>query len=564
MPASDSRSSKIGSRMRQYALAIVSVGAAVVVAHLLQGVLDVEPLFFAAVMLSAWFGGKGPGLLAVFLSALAIAYYFLTPIHSFSVSSELLPRLAAFIFSAVLVAWLSTARKRAEVSLRRAHDEMESQVRARTEELRRANEALREQASLLNLTHDTIFVRDMNDVITYWNRGAEELYDWKKEEAIGRVTHQLMQTVFPEPLEEINKELLRTGRWAGELIHARRDGTRVVVASRWALQRDGQGRPIAILETNNDITERKQAEQRLRRYFELPLAGMAITSVDRRFVEVNQKLCDIVGYRPEELTGMSWVDVTHPDDVAENVRLSEETLAGKTEGYTMDKRFIHRDGHPVYTSISSRCVRSADGAVDHFVLIVQDLTARKLAEDRLRETQAQLAHMTRVTTMGELAASIAHEINQPLCAVVTNANASLRYLGAAKPNLEEVREGLACIVQDGTRASDVIGRIRALLKRTAPQTELVDINDLIREISPLVRGEARKEGVSAILDLSHGLPGVEGDRVQLQQVILNLVLNGIEAMAAVDRSSERVDDPIRAPRGRSVSRCARHRYRNRL
>src|SRR4051794_32025522 len=99
---------------------------------------------------------------------------------------------------------------------------------------------------------------------------------------------------------------------------------------------------------------------------------------------------------------MSWVDVSHPHDVDENVRLSEETLAGKTEGYSMDKRLLHRDGHPVYTSISSRCVRRADGAVDHFVLIVQDLTARKLAEERLRDMHTQLAHMTRVTTMGEL------------------------------------------------------------------------------------------------------------------------------------------------------------------
>jgi signal transduction histidine kinase len=160
----------------------------------------------------------------------------------------------------------------------------------------------------------------------------------------------------------------------------------------------------------------------------------------------------------------------------------------------------------------------------------------KLAEERLRDMHTQLAHMTRVTTTGALAASIAHEINQPLCAVVNNANASLRYLGAANPKLEEAREGLACIVQDGSRASEVIGRIRALLKRTAPETELVDVNDLIWEISPLIRGEARKESVSAIFDLSHGLPGVEGDRVQLHQVILNLVLNGIESMATVDRA----------------------------
>ena len=118
---------------------------------------------------------------------------------------------------------------------------------------------LRERARLLDLTHDTIFVRDMNDVITYWNLGAAELYGWQSDQAIGKVSHQLMQTIFPAPLEEINAELLRTGRWEGELVHTKADGMQVVVASRWSLQRDGRGRPVAILETNNDITDRKRA-----------------------------------------------------------------------------------------------------------------------------------------------------------------------------------------------------------------------------------------------------------------------------------------------------------------
>ncbi|MDB6042465.1 MAG: hypothetical protein JWM63_1016, partial [Gammaproteobacteria bacterium] len=123
-----------------------------------------------------------------------------------------------------------------------------------------AEDALREQAALLDLTRDTVFVRDVNDVITFWNRGAEELYGWTREEAIGRVSHDLMQTVFPAPLEYITAELLRDGRWEGELIHTRRDGAKAVVASRWSLQRDNQGRPAATLETNNDITARKQVE----------------------------------------------------------------------------------------------------------------------------------------------------------------------------------------------------------------------------------------------------------------------------------------------------------------
>ena len=131
-------------------------------------------------------------------------------------------------------------------------------------ERKRAEEALRAQAALLDLTHDTVFVMDMEGVIKYWNRGAEERYGWTAEHALGRVVHELLKTVFPGPLEEIRAEVSRTGRWEGEILHTKKDGTQVVVASRWALQRDERGAPLAILETNNDITEHKRAEEALR------------------------------------------------------------------------------------------------------------------------------------------------------------------------------------------------------------------------------------------------------------------------------------------------------------
>ena len=139
----------------------------------------------------------------------------------------------------------------------------------------------------------------------------------------------------------------------------------------------------------HDITERRKTEERMRQFFDLPLVGMAITSPDRNFIFVNQKLCDMLGYTESELTGMSWMPLTHPDDVAENVRLLEQTLRGETDGYKMEKRFIHRDGHLVYTSISARCVRREDGVVDQLVLIVEDTTERKHAEAALMESQVR-------------------------------------------------------------------------------------------------------------------------------------------------------------------------------
>ncbi|HKF58442.1 MAG TPA: sigma 54-interacting transcriptional regulator [Blastocatellia bacterium] len=139
----------------------------------------------------------------------------------------------------------------------------------------------------------------------------------------------------------------------------------------------------------HDVTERRLTVDRFRRFFDLPLVGMAVTSADRRFTLVNQKLCDILGYSVQELTGMSWVAVTHPDDVDENSRLLQLTISGETEGYSMDKRFIHRNGGVVYATISARCVRRDDKAIDYLVLIVQDTTERTLAEAALREAEAR-------------------------------------------------------------------------------------------------------------------------------------------------------------------------------
>ena len=153
------------------------------------------------------------------------------------------------------------------------------------EEIARGEEALRERANLLDLTHDTVFVRDINDVITFWNRGAEKLYGWTRDEAVGQVSHQLMQTIFPAPLAEITTALNSTGRWEAELIQTRRDGTQVVVASRWALQLDARGKPVAVLETNHDITERKRAEEALHKArVELAHVTRVATLGDRKSV----------------------------------------------------------------------------------------------------------------------------------------------------------------------------------------------------------------------------------------------------------------------------------------
>ncbi|MER9102591.1 ATP-binding protein [Mesorhizobium sp. M0848] len=270
---------------------------------------------------------------------------------------------------------------------------------------------LSEKAQLLDLTHDAIFVRSMDDLITYWNRGAEAIYGWSAEHAAGKSSHQFLQTVFPTRVNEINRELLSSDRWEGELLHTKRDGSVVVVSSRWSLKRDADGKPLAVLETNTDISQRRRAET--------------------------------------------------------------EVL----------------------------------------------------------KAQAELAHVTRLTTLGELTASIAHEVNQPLAGIVMNGEASLRWIDRDKPDLDEIRSAVMRSIADAQRASGIVHRIRALSKKGDIQMALVDVNEIVNESLVLVRHELVANRITLKLDLAHRPLPALGDRIQLQQVLINLLINGIQAMA---------------------------------
>jgi PAS domain S-box-containing protein len=241
--------------IRAYSVAFFSislaVGAALVLDRYLAHDLEVPPFLFA-VAVSAWYGRAAWAILALVLPCISFDYFFVQPLHTLSVSASDLPFFAIFAGFASLVTWFSAIRRKVEEELRRARDRLEVVVAERTQ-----------QASLLNLTRDTIFVRDMNFVITYWNRAAEDLYGWSAEEAVGKQSTSLLHTVFPAPLEEILAELMRTGRWDGELQRSKRDGFDVIVSSRWSLQRNDQDRATAILETNNDITDRKRREREI-------------------------------------------------------------------------------------------------------------------------------------------------------------------------------------------------------------------------------------------------------------------------------------------------------------
>jgi PAS domain S-box-containing protein len=399
--------------------------------------------------------------------------------------------------------------------------------------------ATREKAELLDLTHDTIFVRDMNDVVAYWNRGAEALYGIAREQAIGSVAHSLLQTSFPAPLADITRDLLRTGRWEGELVQTTRGGQQLVVASRWALQRDKQGRAIGILETNTDITARKRAEERLvaaerelRATIDtLPALIWASSAVDGEVDFLSARWAEL-GYPLEDLRGDGLRRILHPDDLA---RSQAESAAAFAAGRPFDVERRMRLAAGGYRWFHMRAAPrvSDDGEIVRWYGIDTDIEDRKRAEQALQSVQAELAHVTRVATLGEFAASIAHEVNQPLAAVVTNGEVCLRWLDRDVPDLAEVREAVVDIIANGRRASDIVHRLRALSRKQETEKVALDINEAIEDVVPLVGREALGNRVALAFELAPGLPPVLADRVQLQQVIINLIVNGMEAMAGV-------------------------------
>src|ERR1700674_2542465 len=384
--------------MKRYALASASAGVALLIRYSLpvpEGT-TIYQLPLAAVIVSAWLGGRGPGLLAFLLCTVGILYWLVPPVDSFDLPPDYVLGFALFICLCLLLIEFSAARWRVE----RALEERERRCR-------------------------------------------------------------LMADAVPEML------------WL-ESIEPRK----MVYGS----PRFGQigGRPLPELQREPVL----------------------------------------------------WLEAIHPDE-GRGVRSAyEEFLAGKaTERFDATFRVIRRDGETRVIHSRATLLRDEQGNPYRVSGIAADVTERKRAEEALARATSDLAHVARVTTIGQLTASIAHEVNQPLAAIVANAAACELWLAATPTETVRVQKALKSIVADGQRASAVIGRIRSLMSRQPPHREGVDINEPIREVVALAQQELRRNGVALRTVLADGLPRVHGDKVQLQQVLLNLLVNGIEAMS---------------------------------
>ena len=418
-------------------------------------------------------------------------------------------------------------------------------TRTDIEDRKRAEDALRESEEqwrdVFENNPTMYFVVDPAGIVVSVNPFGAEQLGYTVDEIIG----DSVLKVFYEPDRETAKEkvalcLEQPGRsMSWELRKVRKDGTMLWVreTARAALRAKG---PI-VLVACEDITERKRSEEaslRLVAIVESSSDAIIGKNLDGIVTSWNKGAERIFGYSAEEIIGKPITMVIPPERLDEESRITERLRHGeRIESFETVRR--RKDGQDIYVFLNISPIKDATGTIIGVSKIARDITESKRSEEALRKAQAELAHVTRVTTLGELTASIAHEVNQPLSGIVLNGNACLRWLGGVSPNLDEAREAAQRIVRDGNRASDVITRIRALARKTSEEKARLNMNDVIQEVAALAQGELQKNGVVLRMELAGDLPQVLGDRVQLQQVILNLVMNGIEAMASVaDRPRE--------------------------
>ncbi|MGL3107971.1 GAF domain-containing sensor histidine kinase [Bradyrhizobium sp. BR 1432] len=282
----------------------------------------------------------------------------------------------------------------------------------------------------------------------------------------------------------------------------------------------------------------EERETKIRRLVDANIIGIYIWELDGRLLEANDTFLRLVGYDREDLISglVRWTDLT-PLEWRDRTARAQEELKRTGAVQPFEKEYLRKDGSRVPVLIGSAAF---DEQRDQGVAFVLDLTERKRAEAearenerRYREALMELAHVNRVTTMGQLTASISHEMKQPIGAVVANAEAGLNWLDAQPPELNRVRQTLGWIINDGLRAGEIIGRIQGLIKKAPPRREEIEINAAVLEVIALTHGEVVKNGVSVRTHLADGLPLIRVDRVQLQQVVLNLIINAVEAMSAV-------------------------------
>jgi PAS domain S-box-containing protein len=441
-----------------------------------------------------------------------------------------------------------TERKQAENELQKAYDELDLRVQERTSKLTEVVAALRKEITEHKQTekllkdsearfrmiyeHAPIMIDafDGNGQCVMWNKECEKTFGWTMEEI--NAHDEPLSLFYPDP--RVRSEVMKTvGAKASRVFHewhpVTKDGTKLVTL--WANFKLPDG---AVINLGQNITERKraeevlhQSEEKYRGIFDESIASVYVFDEKKHFIDSNQAGLDLLGYSRDELFSMSIHDVDADPIVV--LPAHKQLLSGENI-VNYEHQLRRKNGTIITVLNNSRPLTDTEGNVIGMQSTLIDITERKQVEGEIQRLRDEYTHIARVSAMGELTASLAHELKQPLAAIRSNAQAAQRFLSSDKPDIDELHEILKDIIKDDRRADDVIGKLRALMRKSEIQFKPLSINTVVQDILPLVNSYEIARNISLKLKLDKNIPHVTGDLTQLQQVILNLIFNSTEAL----------------------------------
>lgn len=466
-------------------------------------------------------------------------------------------------------------RKRAQEDLAKAKDELEIRVQERTAKLQKANDDFTDEILQRNLAEEAlrrseerfrlliesvqdyaIFMLDTSGRVTSWNQGAEHINGYQAKEIIGKHFSRFYQD---DDIELSKPETglqvaAAEGRFEEYGWRVRKDGSKLWANVIITALRNPRGELMGFSKITRDLTEQMRteaalrgSEEQLRMAQEASGSGAWDWDPQSDLATWSDRHSQIFGLEPDDVkhTWSSFLHLVDPGDRA-RVQLAILTALKPQGALEVEYRINRPDGQARWVMSKGSTYCDSAGEPMRMVGLTMDITERKQLEHDLLKAQSDLARISRLLTLGELTSSIAHEVNQPLVAVVTNGDACMRWLTAEPPKLDKVRESLAWIVKEGKRAGEIIKRIRELAKNKAPQKTELLVNDVITEVINLAGSELSNNQVILRTEFASDLPTVCGDRVQLQQVILNLIANAIDAMKSIQQHPRELSISSRA------------------
>jgi two-component system, cell cycle sensor histidine kinase and response regulator CckA len=385
---------------------------------------------------------------------------------------------------------------------------------------------LRLLTAAFQAAYDVIIITDRAGNILWVNPSFTRVTGYSAAEAMGQNPRLLKSGVHDEAyFKSLWETILKGEVWCGEFVNRRKDGTLYNEQKTITPVRDERGEIVNFIAVAQDTTERKRSEEalresetRFRSYFETPQAGIAIIAPDKKFLEVNDRFCEMVGYSREELGQTTWADLTPGDDLAFQLPTYERVLAGERNDYTIDKRYIRRDGTFIDVTVSSSAVRGEDGTLAYFVALVQDITERKRLEAEVLQSQ-------KLDSVARMAGGLGHDFNN-LLTVIGGYSELLLHQAGPEP---EMRAALQEVLKAAGEAGALTRRLLAFSRKQIMQPKLLDLNQVVEDIRPMLKGMLG-EDVQLVTLLGSDLGLVKADPGQIQQVIINLAANARDAM----------------------------------